>query len=113
MECTFIVFKPVGPSDGWTDTPTMIAAQALPNVTFLEDVDALVSRQLGLEVSGAVLVVNDRGEVLLRGGITGSRSCEIENPGEEALAKIAMGANVAPLNTPVFGCPFSDPKTSL
>ncbi len=99
-----LFFKPDNLPHDWTQTDLWRSAAAIPGVTVQEDIDGTLARQFGAETSGYVLLYNPHGQLLFRGGITGSRGHAGDNPGESAIASIVMGQDTNFVQTPVYGC---------
>lgn len=108
-QCTFLVYSPVGAGSGWLESPTMQVANRIASGDCEIDIAGRRALQLGLDVSGAVLVVDERGQILFEGGITSGRSCTMENPGAAALRSILKREPVPFARTPVFGCSLKTP----
>jgi hypothetical protein len=99
-----LFFRPPNYPANWTRTELWRTAAAIPGVTVQDDVDDALARKFGAETSGYVLLFNPRGELLFRGGITGSRGHAGDNVGESAIISLAMGKPAAVTQTPVYGC---------
>lgn len=70
----------------------------------------MISQKLGLFASGATVVFDDHGHPLFRGGITGSRTCDVANPGAIACGLALHSGVTASIETPVFGCELTQPS---
>lgn len=101
-----LFFKPPGYSSDWTHATLWRTAEAIPGVSVQEDTNDAVARKFGAETSGYVLLYNPRGQLLFRGGITGSRGHAGDNVGESAIISLAMGKPSGVTQTPVYGCPL-------
>lgn len=101
-------FKPHGYPEDWTRTALWRSAEAIPGVRVREDVDDVLSRKFGAETSGYVLLYNPQGQLLFRGGITGSRGHAGDNEGEDAVIALANGQKTSVTHTPVYGCSLMD-----
>ena len=99
-----LFFRPPNFPADWTHTELRRTATAIPGVTVQDDVDDAVARKFGAETSGYVLLYNPGGELLFRGGITGSRGHAGDNAGESAIISLAMGKTASVTQTPVYGC---------
>lgn len=99
-----LFFKPSGDPADWARTALWQSAAAIPGVTVQEDTNDAIARKFGAETSGYVLLYNSAGELLFRGGITGSRGHAGDNAGESAIIALAMGKSPATTQTPVYGC---------
>lgn len=107
--CTFLVFTPESGDGDWMETGIAKAADQFPNAKLIQDVESKKALELGLFSSGAVIVINDFGEVLFQGGVTSGRSCNADNPGALALSAILQGRRVPEISPPVFGCSLTEP----
>jgi len=101
-----LFFRPRGYPDSWTRTDLWRSAAAIPGVKVEADVDDALSRRFGAETSGYVLLYDPQGQLLFRGGITGSRGHAGDNVGESAVISQATGQKTSVTQTPVYGCPL-------
>ncbi|HEY1661433.1 MAG TPA: hypothetical protein VGI03_03355 [Verrucomicrobiae bacterium] len=106
-----LFFKPSGFPVDWTRTDLWRSAAAIPGVTVQDDVDDAFARKFGAETSGYVLLFNPRGQLLFRGGITGSRGHAGDNVGESAIISLGAGQSPGVEQTPVYGCSLLNPST--
>jgi len=110
MKTYVLVLKPSEFADGWEKTEVWRAAQAIPGVTVLSDVDGAEAARLGAKTSGQVLLYDRGGKLVFHGGITALRGEAGDNAGYRALAAAAMGRPLEQSTTPVFGCAIGEPK---
>lgn len=109
------VFVPVGPHDAaaWEESEYVKTIQTeLPAAQVLFDPGGIQAWRFGALTSGTVLVYDQAGHEVFRGGITDRRGGERDNPGLRRLALALAGeplAEAAP--PPVFGCPLVAPNT--
>ena len=108
-----VFLRPSGTQESWTKTATWRAAAGIPGVTASVDREGLEARRFGGETSGDVLLYSASGELVFHGGITAARGHAGENDGRAALASLLAGKASARSRTPVFGCPLSNPKSSI
>ena len=106
-ELTFLVTLPGGKPEEeieqWRNSGTVQLATSMPNAAvWFEDANELTTR-LGLNSSGAVVVLDELGQIRFAGGITAGRSCAMENPGSQAVVRILRGDEQPLISTPVFG----------
>lgn len=99
-----LFFRPPGYPAEWTHSELWRTAAAIPGVTVQDDTNDAVARKFGAETSGYVLLYNPSGQLLFRGGITGSRGHAGDNIGESAVISLASGKPAAVTQTPVYGC---------
>jgi hypothetical protein len=97
-------FKPAIFSNDWMRTDLWRSATAIPGVTVHEDLNGAQARLFGAETSGYVLLYDTNGQLLFRGGITGSRGHAGDNAGENAISSLLAGQAVSLKQTPVYGC---------
>lgn len=88
----------------WLATSNIDFFRNLPQSNIVVDANGEFARQLDLPTSGTITVIDVDGKTIFRGGITGSRSCVIDNPGSIAVRNILSGKIVSPTTTPIFGC---------
>ena len=109
----FVVF--VGPSES-TGTAGLLdlrsTARAIPGVRVVEDANE--ARLFGAATSGQVVVYDDHGSLVFRGGITSARGHEGDSAGNEAVRRFVV-TGVSPAGsasntsaTEVFGCALFD-----
>ena len=99
-----LFLKPEIFSNDWMRTDLWRSASAIPGVTVHEDSDGAQARLFGAETSGDVLLYDTHGQLLFKGGITGSRGHAGDNAGENAIASLLAGQSVSLKQTPVYGC---------
>lgn len=99
-----LFFRPPHYPANWTHTELRQSAAAIPGVTVQDDVNDALAQKFGAETSGYVLLYNPSGQLLFRGGITGSRGHAGDNAGESAIISLALGKPASVRQTPVYGC---------
>jgi hypothetical protein len=99
-----LFFKPGKFSGDWTRADLWRNAADIPGVAVHEDLDGAQARLFGAETSGYVLLYDTHGQLLFRGGITGSRGHAGDNAGENAIVSLLTGQDVSLKQTQVFGC---------
>jgi hypothetical protein len=97
-------FKPAGFPLDWTQSGLWRSAAAIPGVTVHEDSDGRQARSFGAATSGYVVLYDPHGQLLFKGGITGSRGHAGDNAGESAVVSILAGQAPSLRQTPVYGC---------
>ncbi len=112
----FVVF--VGPRETLGLLDVRDTARAIPNVRVFEDESE--ARLFGAATSGQVLLYDEAGALVFRGGITPARGHEGISVGGEAVRRFATArsaprpealATDAPAASDVFGCALFDPRT--
>jgi hypothetical protein len=103
----FVVF--VGPRDrGVLDLRE--AARAIPNVRVVEDESE--ARLFGAATSGQVLLYDEGGSLVFRGGITPSRGHEGASAGGDAVRRFLTARSAGSAQTSaVFGCSLFETRT--
>jgi hypothetical protein len=101
-------FKPRRMDPDWVQTDLHESAAAIPGVEVHFDLDGALARQFGAETSGHVVLYNANGELLFRGGITGSRGHVGDNASESALVTLLEGQDSDVKETAVYGCSLLD-----
>jgi hypothetical protein len=99
-----LFFKPGKFPSDWTRTDLWRNAAAIPGVTVHEDLDGAQARVFGAETSGYVLLYDTRGQLLFKGGITGSRGHAGDNAGEDAIVSLLTERDASVKQTQVYGC---------
>jgi hypothetical protein len=77
---------------------------AIPGIRIKDDPDSREALKFGAVTSGEVLLYDERGQLLFKGGITASRGHIGDNMGQRILMEILQGTRSAARTTPVFGC---------
>lgn len=93
----------------WSKTTSWDIAADLPGVAVHADGDGRKAKELGAKTSGLVVLLDEAGRLLFRGGITGGRGHQGDNPGCQAVLDLLEGRPVLLHEFPVFGCPLFDP----
>jgi hypothetical protein len=106
-------FKPEKFTRDWIQTDLWRSATAIPGVTVHEDLNGEQARQFGAETSGYVLLYDRHGQLLFKGGITGSRGHAGDNAGEETISAFLGGQKTGLKETPVYGCELMDKACSM
>jgi hypothetical protein len=106
-------YQPTNSSSAWSKTGLWYSAAAIPGVTVHEDPDGAQARLFGAETSGTMLLYDARGNLLFKGGITGSRGHAGDNPGEDTIGSLCLAQAAGTNQTPVFGCSLFGKRDSL
>lgn len=91
----------------WTESPTVVRSQELPNSSLLIDVGGFESHKFGAASSGHVMAFAPTGELRYSGGVTLSRGHAGDNVGRMSLIRtLADGTTDDSVveEFPVFGC---------
>jgi hypothetical protein len=97
-------YRPSAFDSNWIQSDLSRSAAAIPGVSVHEDVDGALARRFGAETSGYVLLYDTSGQLLFKGGITGSRGHAGDNEGEDAIVLLSAGQNAPIRQTQVYGC---------
>lgn len=103
-----LFFAPSDEAPEWAHTDLWRTVEALPGVEVRVDRDAREATLFGAETSGHVVLFNASGELLFRGGITGSRGHAGDNLGRQSILAHLSGQGSAVRNTPTFGCSLTE-----
>jgi hypothetical protein len=101
-------FKPGHTTADWAQTDLHKSAAAIPGVNVHFDPDGTLARQFGAETSGHVVLYGANGELLFKGGITGSRGHVGDNASERALVSLLAEQDSDVKETAVYGCSLLD-----
>jgi len=112
IKATVLFAIPRGDS-AWEQGKLWQTAKNIPGVQVSVDRDGVWAKRFGAETSGHVVLFDRHGRVVFRGGITGARGHEGDNPGEQAVINLAFARTGFPGSTPVFGCALSTPIPQL
>jgi hypothetical protein len=100
--------QPDGLVEDWSRSDSWEVAAAIPGVAAIPDPGEHEARMFGAMTSGQVVVYDPSGRLVFSGGITAARGHIGMNAGRDQIAKLAAGAHLAAMPTPVFGCPLDD-----
>lgn len=103
VQAHVFVVRPPGAPERWERTDLWDSFAAIPGVTVHADVDGEQARRFGATVSGHVVIYDPGGGLLFRGGITGARGHEGDNPGRSQ-ASAAILRSQGDGASPTFGC---------
>lgn len=104
-----LVWRPASAPTDWEHGAVRDKLELLPGTTIVADTDGRVAEVFGLRTSGEMVLYDAAGRLLFRGGITGSRGHEGDNPAKDALLARLRGETTDPTTMPVFGCPIREP----
>jgi hypothetical protein len=96
-------------AETWTHSAAWKVAAAIPGVEVLADPRGTLAQSLGVATSGALLLYDERGELVFDGGITPARGHEGDSDGQIALLAALDGRHTQLVTTPVFGCGLRTP----
>jgi len=99
---TFLFFRPS--NSGWGPNGLWRKAQDLENARAVWDDGAREAKRFGARTSGYVLLYSAEGDLLFRGGITGSRGHQGDNYGLDQLVTSLDSGRSAGAPSRVFGC---------
>ncbi len=104
-----LCYRPAGVPEGWERTDLWERASAVPDVRVLPDEGGALARLFGTATSGQALLYDRDGRLLFRGGLTNSRGHAGPGAGTEAVIELLTTGAAGRTQTPVFGCPLSEP----
>jgi hypothetical protein len=104
IDAHVLFFRPPNYPADWSHTELRRTVESIPGITVQDDINDVLARKFGAETSGYVLLYNPEGQLLFRGGITGSRGHAGDNAGGSAIISLALGKGTAITQTPVYGC---------
>jgi hypothetical protein len=99
-----LFYRPGNFPRDWASGDLWRGAAAIPGVSVQEDLDGALARRFGAETSGYVLLYDHHGQLLFKGGITGSRGHAGDNAGEDAILALLNGQIGNVNQTQVYGC---------
>ena len=99
---TVLFFRPR--TSGWAPNSLWKQAQSLEGAQVVWDDDGLEARRFGARTSGYALLYSAAGNLLFRGGVTGSRGHQGDNDGLDELAASLNTQFPARVPSRVFGC---------
>jgi hypothetical protein len=100
-----LFYRPADKDRSWqTSTESWSTAGRIPSSERVDDVDGKLASEFDATTSGEVYLYDTSGHLRFHGGVTGERSHEGDNEGEDAVIAILGGSKTAPATTPVFGC---------
>ncbi len=102
-------FQPTDRPRDWSQTDLYDAAAAIPGVKVAMDPDNVEANRFGAKTSGYSMLFDRRGKLLFAGGITAARGHQGDNDGIAAIGTLLSGGQSETQDTPVFGCPLTDP----
>jgi hypothetical protein len=101
---TIVFVIPSGVAPGWEQGDLWNAANALPGVRVVRDIDGVESLRFHVKGSGHALLYDQTGRLVFSGGITPSRGHEGDNRGRSAIVDYIRTGHTVVNQTPVFGC---------
>lgn len=102
VQAHVLVVRPPGAPEPWERTALWDRAAAIPGVTVHTDLDGEQARLFGATASGHVVVYDAAGRLRFRGGITGARGHEGDNPGRSRARAAILEGDAG--EGPTFGC---------
>jgi len=99
---------PVSSPAGWERGHTWDMANKFEFARVSCDVGGAEARLAGATTSGMVVVYDETGMVVFRGGMTRARGRDGENSGRQSITALLNGTPPLTRETPAFGCPLLD-----
>ena len=111
MAVRVVFYKPAQAPQGWEKGELWNEASSMPGVSVGIDSDGTQAKLFGAATSGMVSIYSPLGRLAFRGGITGARAHEGDNPGLRAAIAASSGKTGGTfMQTLVFGCLFASSK---
>ena len=101
-QVTVLFFRPR--NSGWAPNGLWKKAQSLQDAHVLWDDDGLEAKRFGARISGYALLYSAEGNLLFRGGVTGSRGHRGDNYGLDELVASLDSNRPSHASSQVFGC---------
>jgi hypothetical protein len=98
---------PPGKSLSWARSGLWKSAGEIPGVEPSFDEQGLEAKLFGAKTSGQVLLFDEQGRLVFRGGITPARGHQGDSIGKAAIAAWITGRRALASSSPVFGCALS------
>ena len=99
-------------SADWPQTDFWRRAATIPGVLVMRDEDGREAKRFGAETSGTVVLYDQRGGLLFRGGITASRGHLGDNAGRQTVISLVTEGAARSKEAAVFGCPLFNPTST-
>ncbi len=103
----FVFYGKPGETDGWAQSDLWRRAERVRGAAVHLDPGGAIAERFGVTTSGDVMYFDSAGVRRFRGGVTGARAHEGNNPGRLALSALLRGAPAPVSSTPVYGCAIS------
>jgi hypothetical protein len=104
IEAQVVVYKPIDSGAEWEQTDLWRAAERIPGVTMVVDLDGVEAKRFSVTTSGHALLYDPQGRRLFSGGITAARGHQGQCEGQDAIVSLLSNGKQEVLNTPVYGC---------
>jgi hypothetical protein len=104
LDAYVLLYVPRSAGSEFTQTQTRSAAESIPGVHVIEDIEGGEIRRFGAGTSGQTLLYDAGGALQFSGGITASRGHAGGNYGSDALLSLLETGSAGRRSTPVFGC---------
>ncbi len=104
LKARVYVDLPAGMAAGWERTDLWRAADAIPGVEVVTDIEGRSARAFDAQVSGETQVYGPDGHLVFSGGITPARGHEGDSDGRRAILAHLSHAATDARHAPVFGC---------
>ena len=115
MSVHVVFYKPAKAPKGWENGELWNEAVSMPGVAVGLDPDGTQAKLFGAATSGMVSIYAPSGQLVFRGGITGARAHEGDNPGRRAALDAAQGkiGTTSYVKAPVFGCMLTSSEEAV
>ncbi|MHB1558381.1 MAG: RedB protein [Isosphaeraceae bacterium] len=107
-----VLFQPAGRGDAWSKPEFLATLADIPGLKVTPDPNGEELRRFGVSTSGHVLLFDARGNLKFSGGLTPGRGQLGNEAGRSALLARLLGQSPSGLDEPVFGCSFSNCRST-
>lgn len=108
LETHVLFIQPANMPAEWVRSSTWHTAESIPGVHVVADLEGKEARLFGAETSGYVLLYDNQGKLVYRGGLTATRAHVGDSAGAGAILAALSGKRVERDSAPVFGCDLMD-----
>jgi hypothetical protein len=104
LDATVLFWSPRDAPREWEGDGLWTSAARIPRVSVLRDRDGREASRFGVSTSGGVVLYDQGGRLLFKGGITPARGHEGDSFGRERIASLLTTGTADRADAPVFGC---------
>jgi hypothetical protein len=104
-----LFIRPLTADAAWEKTGLFEAAASIPGVTVHTDAGGAEMARFKAATSGQTIVYDENGQLIFRGGITGSRGHEGDNAGRARIVALLTQGQADRHDSAVFGCALQNP----
>lgn len=100
------IYKPLGSDAAWEQTDLRRAAEEIPGVKIVLDLEGADAKRFSATTSGHTLLFDRDGTLIFGGGITSARGHEGLSIGRSCICNFLIDGKAEPTAAPVYGCPL-------